>query len=66
MHIQVKGKDWAGVGTALGWNGMIYLFSLGGGDLRGDLLRGRSFKSLPRNTWAGKTILEKRKKRLDK
>ena len=35
MHIQVKGKDWAGVGTALGWNGMIYLFFLWGGNLRG-------------------------------
>jgi len=41
MYIQVKGKGWTGIGTALGWNGMIYLFSLGGGDLRGDLLRAR-------------------------
>jgi len=35
MYIQGKGKGWIGVGTALGWNGMIYLFFLGGGDLRG-------------------------------
>jgi len=61
-YIRIKGKGWTGVGTALGWNGMIYLFFLGGGDLRGDLLRGRSFKSLP-----GKTLIfEIRKKRLDK
>jgi len=66
MYIQVKGKGWTGDRTALGWNGMIHLFSLGGRDLRGDLLHDRSFKSLPGDTWAGKTILEKRKKRLDK